>query len=108
MNTGAITTWDCLRPNCQARNVADAHFCSVCQAPRPSSFRQALGRIAPVDLEEFCRLHFAKQSRRHVAALDMVDGEVFLTLIPDAGDPAIFRVDENAVIPCDNFGRASW
>lgn len=106
----SLQTWECGRPNCQARNVAEHAHCTVCHAPRPSSFRSALAvrRVPPIDLEEFCRRLFARSDRRPTASLDEVDGEIFLTLTPHAGDPAIYRVDENAVIPCDNFGRPGW
>lgn len=113
----ALTTWTCTRPNCGTHNVADWRHCRVCHAPKPepSPFRQALAerRIPPVDLEDFCRRHFSRGAKRHLGIVDIVDNQVFLTLVPDPdrrdpADPAIYQVDENGLTPCDNFGRPGW
>jgi hypothetical protein len=102
-----LETWDCIDPRCQAVNVAHHDHCTVCHTPR-SGRSAVVKRIAGQELEEFCRRHFARNDRRPVARLDMADGEVFLTLTPSEGEPAIFLLEHNTAIPCDNFGRRSW
>lgn len=113
MSRSVLTTWACRRPNCQARNVEERSHCAVCEAPRPSSFRSACraAAIPPVDLEDFCRVNFDRTAKRHKAEVHILDGDVFLTLTPDHPThfaPAIYRIEHNALTPCDSFGRPSW
>lgn len=102
----ALQTWDCR--GCGMRNVHDRTHCSHCHAaahrrPAPTT------HIPAMDLEEFCAKQAARGGRLH-AAIEKVGIEFYLTLTPQTTDPPqVFLIaNENGVVACDNFGRASW
>lgn len=108
MSQHGLGVWSCPNPACKGVNLAQETHCRSCHnvKPAPSPFRAALAarkRIPPVDLQDFLEQH-----GEAFAVAMSVNGEVFLTLTPHSGNPAMFRVEHNDLQPCDNFGRPSW
>jgi hypothetical protein len=107
-----LGVWTCHRLSCKGVNLAAETHCGSCHDPRPaqSPFRAAVEatRVPGVDLEEFCRGEHGMRAFRAQAEFHVINGHVYLTLAPQAGPARLWRVDENALTPCDNFGRPSW
>jgi hypothetical protein len=107
-----LGVWTCQRPSCKGVNLAAETHCGSCHDPRPpqSAFRAAVDamHVPGVDLEEFCRTEHSARRFRSEAEVHVLGGQVYLTLAPSSGPARLWRVEENAVTPCDNFGRPSW
>lgn len=118
-----LRTWTCtatrapeMSGRCNTTNLWRQPFCTVCKADRPrtSAFTEALEerrRRTPVDLEEYLRLLLARGVSQHRTDVHQVYGDVYVIVTPmpeSAGTPAIFAVDENALVPCDSLGKRSW